>query len=314
MTKTAWRVIVSSMSCAGRALKDWPEIAGLLSSKGIEYEEKITDHQYHAIELASESVKEGFRKIIVIGGDGAMHEVLNGICSQTEVNSSEITLAIVPVGSGNDWARMHNIPQDYDKAIDLIANADQLTRFQDIGCVHSMLAGSSQARYMVNIGGLGFDSHVCHLFDLAKANGRAGDKQYFKCLLKSFVTYKCLRFRVLVDGKEFFMGRAFSVALGIGRYCGGGMRQTPEAIFDDGLMDITVVMKMMRLRALFTIPSLFKGTITKKAIAPHTRGRHIEIYARPYSYMELDGEPVGMTPVSVDVIPSAIKVVSNFQE
>ncbi|MBQ0122911.1 MAG: diacylglycerol kinase family lipid kinase [Bacteroidales bacterium] len=311
MIKTTWRVIVSRMSCAGKALNDWPSIAKLLASKGVSFSEKITDHAYHAIELAASAVKEGFRKIIVIGGDGAVHEVLNGVFSQSEVPTSEVTLAIIPVGSGNDWARLHNIPHDYERAVDLIASSDRQTRFQDVGCVHTMMDGKPYFRYMINIGGLGFDSHVCHRFDIAKSNGRAGDKQYLKCLLKSFLAYKCLKFKVKVDGRDFFSGPAFSVALGIGKYCGGGMMQTPGAVPDDGLIDVTVIRKMNKLRALVNIPRLFDGSVIKmKKLAFCTRARHIEIFASPYSYMEVDGEPVGITPVTVDIVPAAIKVVS----
>lgn len=312
MIKTAWRVIVSRMSCAGKALNDWPEIAELLTSRGIAFSEKITDHKYHAIELATEAVKEGYRKIIVIGGDGAVHEVLNGVCSQMDVPSSEVTLAIIPVGSGNDWARLHKIPYDYEKAIDIIARGEDATRFQDVGCVHTLMDGRPYSRYMINIAGLGFDSNVCHRFDIAKANGHAGDKQYYKCLMKGFISYKCLKFRVKVDGRDFFSGPAFSVAMGIGKYCGGGMMQTPEAVFDDGLIDLTIVKKIGKISFLLKVRSLFKGDIFKYKCVEHTRARHIEIFAAPYSYMEVDGEPIGITPVTVDIIPAAIKVVSAY--
>ena len=76
---SAWKVIVSSRSGAGKAAKDWPEISNLLKDRGIEFSEYITDHAYHAIELAREAVREGYRKLLVVGGDGAVHEVLNGL-------------------------------------------------------------------------------------------------------------------------------------------------------------------------------------------------------------------------------------------
>ena len=110
---SAWKVIVSSRSGAGKAAKDWPEISNLLKDRGIEFSEYITDHAYHAIELAREAVREGYRKLLVVGGDGAMHEVLNGLYSQDEVRPSDVTLGLIPVGSGNDWSRLHAIPADF---------------------------------------------------------------------------------------------------------------------------------------------------------------------------------------------------------
>ena len=309
---SAWRVIVSSRSGGGKARRDWPEIAKMLKARSIEFSEKITDHAYHAIELAREAVLEGFRKLLVLGGDGAIHEVLNGLYSQEEVSPSGVTLGLIPVGSGNDWSRLHKIPADYEAAVDLIADAERHTRVQDVARVDTLMDGKPYCRHMMNIGGLGFDSEVCHRFDLAKERGHASDRQYLKSLLSGFLSYKCLKFRVSVDGQEFYRGPAFSVALGIGKYCGGGMMQTPEAIPDDGLIDVTVVGKVSKLQFLHKVPSLFRGDIFKNKEVIHTRGRKVDISAAPYSYMEVDGEPVGITPVHVAVIPAGVKVVSNM--
>ena len=308
-----WSVIVSSRSGGGKAHHDWPAISNLLKDRHISFVEHITDHAYHAIELAKEAVKEGFRRLLVIGGDGAIHEVLNGLYSQDEVNPSEVVLGLIPVGSGNDWSRLHDIPHEYGAASDLIASADTHIRVQDVARVHTMMDGKPYCRYMVNIGGLGFDSEVCHRFDLAKERGHAGDRQYLKSLLSGFISYKSLKFRVAVDGEEFYRGTAFSVALGIGRYCGGGMMQTPDAVPDDGLIDVTVVGELSKWRFISKVPSLFKGDIYRHKEVHHTRGRQIDISAAPYSYMEVDGEPVGITPVRREVVPAGVQVVSNLR-
>ncbi|MBQ1672687.1 MAG: diacylglycerol kinase family lipid kinase [Bacteroidales bacterium] len=310
--QSAWKVIVSSRSGGGKARHDWPEIANLLKAKSIEFIASITDHAYHAIELAREAVLSGFRKLLVVGGDGAVHEVLNGLYSQSEVSPSEVAVGLIPVGSGNDWSRLHRIPADYGRAVDLIAEAGVRTRLQDVACVHTLMDGKPYCRYMMNIGGLGFDSDVCRRFDIAKEHGHAGDRQYLKSLLSGFLAYRPLRFRVVVDGEEFYHGTAFSVALGIGQYCGGGMRQTPDAIPDDGLINVTVVGKLSKWKFLSKVPSLFKGDIYRHKEVRHTTGRRVEISAAPYSYMEVDGEPVGITPVRIEVIPAGVQVVSNL--
>lgn len=309
---SAWKVIVSSRSGGGKAASVWPEIANLLKTKGVEFSAQVTDHAYHAIELAREAVLAGYRKLLVVGGDGAMHEVLNGLYSQEAVRPSEVTLGLIPVGSGNDWSRLHRIPADYAEAADLIADADAHTRPQDVGCVHTLMDGKPYCRYMINIGGLGFDAVVCHRFDMAKAQGHSGDKQYLKSLISGFFSYKPLTFRVDVDDVEFYRGPAVSVALGIGKYCGGGMMQTPEAVPDDGLIDLTVVGKISKWNFLSKVPSLFKGNIFKYKEVMHTRGRRIGIWATPYSFMEVDGEPIGITPVQIEVIPAGVQVVSNL--
>ena len=310
--KTAWSVIVSSRSGGGKAARDWPKIAKLLKDRKIEYVGYITDHAGHAIEIARKAVTDGFRKILVVGGDGALHEALNGIYSQDEVSPSEVTIGLIPVGSGNDWGRLHKIPLSYKAAVSLVGKAEMHTRVQDVARVETVLDGKPFCRYMANIGGFGFDSEVCHRFNEAKAKGRAGDKQYLRFLISGFFSYKNLDFRIDVDGREFYRGQALSVALGIGKYCGGGMMQTPDAVPDDGLIDLTVTGNVSKRSFLTKLPSLFRGTIFKHKEVLHTRGRIIDVAASPDSYVEVDGEAVGFTPAHIEVVPAGIRVVSNL--
>lgn len=309
-TMEDWKVIISKKSGGGKAFDEWPKIKKLLVSKGFRFSEVFTDHRFHAVELAKEAIIDGYRKILAIGGDGAIHEILNGVMDQTEVPSSEITLGIIPVGSGNDWSRLYNIPKDHDKAVEALSRGKAV--FQDVVSVDTMLDGSPSRKYMMNIGGLGFDAQVCHLFDLEKLKGHSGDAQYLKCVVKGFMWYKCRYFKVYVDDELFFEGPAFSVALGNGKYCGGGMRQTPDAIPDDGLIDLTVIKRVSKLKVAVSVRRLLDGSLKKLNAVKATRGKKIQIYASPASFMEVDGEPVGCSPATVNIIPSAIKVISNL--
>ena len=184
----SWKVIVNSMSGGGKAGQEWTEIADRLEARGISYSVSFTKYRFHAREIATEALKEGFRQIIVVGGDGALHEVLSGIMTQSKVPSNQVTLAIIPVGSGNDWARLHEIPKGYDDVTDVIARGKSVV--QDVAKVDSVMDGAPFTSYMVNIGGLGFDAQVCHNFDLEKKEGKAtSDALYLKCLLKGFMGY-----------------------------------------------------------------------------------------------------------------------------
>jgi len=313
MIKTSWKVIVSRKSGGGKAFADWPYISELLNDRGFEYSASITDHAYHAIELAAESFAEGYRKFLVVGGDGAVHEVLNGLFSCDDISLGEVTLGIIPVGSGNDWARLYNIPSDYAAAVRVVTRVGNKFVKQDVAKVTTMMDGHPYSRYMVNIGGLGFDSFVCHKYELAKSRGHASDAGYYKALLSGFFTYTPLDFDIKVDGRQFYTGTALSVALGIGKYCGGGMMQTPGALPADGLIDITVIKDIGKIKFLRSVSKLYNGTIYDlEGNVTYTRGKHLEIKAVPFSYMEVDGELVGVTPVTVDIIPAAINVISNL--
>lgn len=305
-----WKVIISSLSGGGKARKEWPAVARLLKKKGISFSESFTDHQYHAIELAREAVLAGYRKIMAVGGDGAIHEILNGIFQQSEVPTEEITLAIIPVGSGNDWSRLHEIPKSHEKAVEVIARNKVVS--QDVARVDSVMDGQPYCRYMMNIGGLGFDAQVCHDYDIAKSKGRTGDVQYFSCLMKGFIWYRNRNFTIYADDELFYEGPALSVALGIGKYCGGGMMQTPGAVFDDGLIDITVTGRLSKLKFIGKVKDLYKGTIYNLKEVVHTRARQYRILSKPDCYVEVDGEAVGFSPITVQVVPAAVKVVTNI--
>ena len=307
-----WKVIVSKLSGGGKVGQAWARVSELLTAKGVTYSESFTEYKYHAIELTKEALKEGYRKILTLGGDGAIHEILNGVMTQSEVPTQEVTIAMIPVGSGNDWPRYHRIPlKDLDAAVEVIVRGKEM--LQDVVKVETINNGNPYTRYMVNIGGLGFDAQVCHLFEAAKKKGKSGDAQYYKCLMQGFLWYKCPHFSVKVDGELFYEGPAFSVALGNGRYCGGGMMETPQAVIDDGLLDVTVVKKLWKGKFLFSVKRLFKGTILEMKEAIAARAKNIiEIDATPASFMEVDGEPVGCSPAKCTIIPAAVKVVTNL--
>lgn len=307
-----WKVIISKLSGGGKAGQAWARVSQLLKERGVAFSEAFTEYQSHAIELTKEALRAGYRKILTLGGDGAIHEILNGVMTQTEVPSQEVTIAMIPVGSGNDWPRYHQIPlNDIDKAVDVIVADKEMV--QDVVKVETINNGNPYTRYMVNIGGLGFDAQVCHLFEASKKKGRSGDAQYYKCLMQGFLWYKCPHFTVKVDGEPFYEGPAFSVALGNGRYCGGGMMETPKAVIDDGLLDLTVVKKLWKGKFLFATRRLFDGTVLEMKEVLHTRARNtIEIEATPASFMEVDGEPVGCSPAKCTLIPAAVKVVTNL--
>lgn len=311
LSMTDWKVIISSRSGGGKAGQIWCKVAESLKKKGISFSEAFTEYQSHAIELAKQAIRDGYRKILAVGGDGAVHEILNGIMGQTEVPSTEVTLAIVPVGSGNDWARLHKIPHDLEKAADVIAAGR--TVVQDIVQVETINGGNPFKRFMLNIGGFGFDAQVCHLFEQAKKKGRYGDAQYLKCLIKGFLFYKCPSFDIKIDGKPFFSGKALSVAIGNGKYCGGGMMQTPAAVCDDGLMDITVVRQLWKLKFISKIKCLYDGSIYDIDEVSAGRGKKFEIKAAPATFVEADGEAVGITPATLTIIPGAINVITNRQ-
>lgn len=120
-----WMVIVNPNAGRHKIDKDWDIINDLLIKAKIDFQNAFTEFKEHAIKLSYESIEKGFRKFIVVGGDGTLNEVVNGIFTQNKIPSSDFLVAMIPVGTGNDWCRMFNVPFKYNEAIRIIEREKQ---------------------------------------------------------------------------------------------------------------------------------------------------------------------------------------------
>ena len=117
-----WLVVVNPHAGSNKCERDWPKIKKLLDEAEFDMHIVFTERQFHAIEIVRNSVeKEGYKKILVVGGDGTLNETVNGIFKQNRFKTSEITLGLITVGTGNDWGRMYEMPESYKKQIKLLS-------------------------------------------------------------------------------------------------------------------------------------------------------------------------------------------------
>ena len=307
MNKSMWMVIVNPKAGSGKGLKDWPVLSNLMNRLGVDFTCVFTEHKYHAVELTVKAISDGFRKIVAVGGDGTVHEVVNGIFHQKIVATTDISLAVIPTGTGNDWIRMFGISKTYSEAVQsLVAPKSVL---QDVARVNFFDTKVNHTRYMANVAGLGFDAMVNYRYNCLKDNGKLGKWLYLRCAMMVFLRYSSKKFRVMVDGELFYEGSVFSGAVGIGRFNGGGMQQNPNAVFDDGLMDLTIIKNLSKLRILRNFKLLYSGNIHNVPKVIHIQAKKIEIVTYPETRMEVDGEAVGYSPFSFDLVPRSIRVV-----
>lgn len=306
--KKEWLILVNPNAGVGKGIKDWRSISDLLSEHNFEFEAVFTERKLHAIELVQQKIELGFRKIIVVGGDGTMNEVVNGIFSQDIVPTTEITLGMISVGTGNDWVRTFNIPVEYSKAIRIIK--DEQTLLQDAGIVKYYSEAIQKIRYFINMAGLGFDALVAKKTNADKENGKTNPLLYLKNLVTTLFSFKSSNARVRVDGHEL-NDRIFSIGIGIGQYNGGGMQQTPDAIPDDGLFDLTVIKHMGRMRVIASIRRLYNGTIGQHNRVETFVGKNIFVESKIPILLEADGESLGHSPFEFSIVPRSVKVIVN---
>jgi YegS/Rv2252/BmrU family lipid kinase len=301
-----WLVIVNPNAGNGKGKKDWDRIASIFSKMSIPIVPYFTERKGAAKDLAQQAAKEGFRKIVSVGGDGTLNEVVNGLFSQDICSPSEFTLGLIPVGTGNDWGRMFSIPLMYEGAVSAIKECKEMPH--DIGLISYYTGNEQQKNYFINIAGLGFEAVVVKKTNKQKDKGRSNQAIYFYNLLTSLLTYKNTDADIIIDGKRT-TARIFSINVGNGRYCGGGMRQTPDAMPDDGLLDITVIKDMGKLEIIKSLKLLYDGTILSHPKVDGYRATNLRVESKSMLYAEADGETLGHTPVEFSIIPAGIKIV-----
>jgi YegS/Rv2252/BmrU family lipid kinase len=301
-----WLVIVNPNAGNGKGKKDWDKISDLLKNEALPYDVNFTERKGHAIHFTIEGIAAGYRKIITVGGDGTLNEVVNGVFLNKNCPTTDISLALIPVGTGNDWGRMFGIPLNYKKAINIIG--ENKLMLHDVGLVSYYSGTEKKERYFINIAGLGFESVVVKRTNYQKDRGHSGKLIYFYNLLMSLISYKNTRAEIVIDGEKI-SADVFSLNVGNGRYCGGGMRQTPGALPDDGLLDVTIIKGMGKFEIIRNLKILYDGTILQHPKIDGYKCKNIEVSSDSVMYAEADGESLGQTPAEFSIIPDGINIV-----
>jgi YegS/Rv2252/BmrU family lipid kinase len=243
----------------------------------------------------------------VVGGDGTLNETLNGLMRQNHVPADELLLGMIPVGTGNDWCRCYNIPFDYRKAIHLLKNP--VTFVQDIGKVTYYHNETQQERWFMNVAGMGYDALVAKKTNLVKEKGRGGPLTYLYFVFAGLLQYRFMEAVIEVDGEVVYKGEIFSMNIGICQYNGGGMKQVPYAIPDDGLFDLMLIRKASKWVVIRYANKLYDGTLVNLPIVMTARGKSIRIRSLGKIFLETDGESLGHTPFTFDIVERKLRVV-----
>ena len=310
--KDIWLVVVNVFAASKKAGSVWKKAAVMLEQAGVPYKAMFTGGADNAIAISRKACAMGYRKFMAVGGDGTVHDVLNGIAEHVyapdtkDVSISDITLGVLPVGSGNDWVKSTGVPCDIRSAVEVIAKGR--TGLQDMVRV----TVGDTVSYMANIGGIGLDARVCEIVNRKKEQGRRGKQLYVSALLYCIRHRVPVRARIICDGKEIFNGKYLSLGFGVGKYSGGGMRQTPLAELGDGLLDVTVIPDIPLWIIAKEVPKLFTGTFHKVSVLTLAKCRSVSIIpecqadAEP---VEVDGEVIGRGLTTMEVLPEQINVI-----
>lgn len=306
--KKKWFVILNPHAGSGRGKKDKEIILKRLDKRGFQYKFAISEYPKHTIELVIKAINEGYRKIIGCGGDGTINEIVNGIFQQTACPFEDLTLGVIPVGTGNDWIKTFGILNDYKASIDILKKAD--TMKQDIGKIMFNENGQNRICYFANMAGFGFDAMVAEKTNRLKNKGRSGITLYLQALGSSFFTYHTSKTKITIDEQEID-DLIFSTSIGIGKFNGGGMMQAPGAIPDNGSFHVTIIRKIGIWGILRNLAGLYSGEFVKDKRVSTFIAKHVEISAHKNIAGEADGEILGDNKFEIEMHSQKLNVIYN---
>lgn len=250
---------------------------------------RVTKYAEHAIELARELVERGCDEILVLGGDGTLSEVINGIMRADipEEQRAQICFGLMPRGTGNDWGRFWGLTKDYKKSLDRFFNGKKQPL--DIGCITYWRNGIVHHRYFINSVGFGVDSLTCQWATTLKYYIGSHHVNYFFALLAAICAHKSQKIELIVDGKTIVNDMLFTMNIGNGPFSGGGIKQNPDADPRDGVFHSIFVQTPTFRQVLKAIPRLFNGRLTDLDFVHSFVGKEVEVNTRKHLMFEADG-------------------------
>ena len=289
-----YKLIVNPTAGRGRTRAALSKTIELFAKSGVAYDLEFTIGPNEAGKIAR-AAREEFDAVVAIGGDGTVNEVAQGMVF------SRTPLAVIPGGSGNDFARALGIPAGVEDAVKVILN--NRTKTIDAGRINNT--------YFANSVGIGFDATVTR--ESRSIKRLKGIPLYLTALMKALGKYAPLPMKISINNAVIEQ-KVFLLAIGNGTTCGGGFRLTPDALLDDGLFDVTVVDPLGTLMLFRHLPMVFNGTIGKSQYAAMMRTRKLTIESEHPLPVHLDGEvyTAQTNHIEIEALPRALTVIGNF--
>jgi len=328
-------VIINPLAAAAR--RRWPEIKQALTQHDVRFELHETTHAGDAETIVRAALKAEYQTICVVGGDGTLSEAAAGFFEwnaeeahrdsrenstflPTQINP-EAALAILPAGTGDDFARglacMREPLEKWIKRFVAHSRRDEshdnkTTRVIDV--VAARIEGGSRAFVYLNVATIGLGAQVAKRV-AAQSNlmRRLPGEVRFSCAaLAALAAWRERRVRVTVDDKRVFECKANLLAVANGIYAGGGMMFAPDARLDDSQLDFLMACDISRATVLRELPRIRRGKHLQNPNVCHTRSARIRIETfatEDHLLIEADGNVRGHTPAELRVMPRALRVV-----
>jgi diacylglycerol kinase (ATP) len=292
MAKTTCIILNPSAGSIG----DVDEITARLSQlPGAEV--RVTHRPGSAARFAKTAIKKGRETIIAAGGDGTLNEVINGIGEKL----GEARIGLLPLGTGNDFARSIEMPTDLDAAMDVI-RAGQ-TRAVDL-----VRVTSDEVRYFVNVSAGGFSGLVNEKLT-PEMKQTWGPLAYLRSAAAALPELRAYRTTLALDNTESITMELYNVVVANGRYVAGGRLIAPDASIDDGLLDVVLIPERPAGELALVVAQIALGTHLSSAAVVHRQAAKVTVNSKPGMWFNVDGELVGNEPATFEIVPRGLRFI-----
>jgi diacylglycerol kinase (ATP) len=295
--------LVNPASANGSTGRRWPEISRRAAAQGLTGDVLVSEAPGHLGELAARAAAEGAGVLVVVGGDGSVHETVNGLVAAGR--GQDVELAVLPRGTGKDFVRSLRIPGKLAEAIDVARTGR--ARTIDVGRARfTAWDGSEAEAYFANFAGAGISGAIAQRAN-ATSKATGGRVSFLWATVAVFVRWKSESVTADVDGTRR-SGQMFEVLAMNGDYSAGGMWLTPEAAPDDGQFDVLLIGDVTKADFVRTFPKIYRGKHLGHPKIEVLRGRTVTVDAASRLPIVLDGEQPGTTPAVFELVPEALRV------
>jgi YegS/Rv2252/BmrU family lipid kinase len=300
-------LIVNPRSANGSTGHRWPAIEGRLRSLLPPFDVAFSERPLHATAIAREAAGR-YGCIALVGGDGTVNEVANGLIADDRPLRADLTLGIIPRGTGADFVRTLGIPRDLEGAAERLARGK--VREIDVGKVHYRSPDGSEAvRYFLNEGEIGMGAAASDRVN--RSSKRLGGRlSFLRATLITALSYRPHLVNLSLDGAPAQQMLLTNVWLANGQYSGGGIRMAPRARLDDGLLDVVCIGKLSRLQTVIFLPKLRSGAFIDLPQVTYLTARRIEAESEVPVLIEVEGEAIGSLPATFELIGERLKVIA----
>ncbi len=307
------KVVINPYSANQSTAKQWASKHAFLKEKIGRFDAEFTTKALEATTITKKALKDGYKRIIAVGGDGTVNEVINGFFEDDMLINPEAVLSVIMTGTGGDFRKTAGISKSINQAIDQLAHG--IVRKIDIGkLTYTTLDGNKKSVYFDNIGSFGMSGLVDQITNTSVISRMtkkiSGTVAWAFSSLYAMLTYQNRQVNLEIDGKVYGDLKIRVVAIANGRYFGGGMKIAPLASLSDGLFDIVVLEDIGKLEMLLNHKTIYKGSHLEKEKVLFFKGKRIVATSDEKVLVEADGELLGQLPAVFEIVPGALNLKS----